>query len=253
MGVSAVISVDVLAFGAHPDDVEIGCGGTLALLARAGRRVGIVHLTRGERGSRGTPAEREDEAQAAARRLSVAALEFLDCGDGGLRTNPQEEDAVIAVLRRYRPQLVLLPPPADRHPDHARAHRLVADACFYAGLVKRAPDGAGDVAIHRPALLLAYELHDPMTPTLIVDISLTFALKQQALDEYRTQLHQPGAAADETFGPPTKVSSPLFREAVAARARHHGVSIGVENGEPFAATSPLPINNLLALVGNTER
>ena len=109
------MKLDVLAIGAHPDDVELGCGGTLALLARAGRRVGILHLTRGERGTRGTPEERLAEAERAAAALGVADLAFLDTGDGGLRTGPAEEDALIEVLRTWRPELVLLGHGARAH------------------------------------------------------------------------------------------------------------------------------------------
>ncbi|MCB1009754.1 MAG: PIG-L family deacetylase, partial [Acidobacteria bacterium] len=110
-------SVDVLAIGAHPDDVELGCGATLAKLAAAGRRVGILHLTRGEAGTRGTPEERRREAERAAEILGAVELSILDCGDGALRTGPAEEDALIAEIRRLRPELVFAPTPADRHPD----------------------------------------------------------------------------------------------------------------------------------------
>jgi len=127
-------ALDVLAIGAHPDDAELGCGGTLALLAQAGKRVGLLHLTAGEAGSRGTAESRRREAENAAAALGASELAFLDCGDGDLRRGTAEEDALIAELRRLRPELVLGPTPADRHPDHGRAHRLVADACFYAGL-----------------------------------------------------------------------------------------------------------------------
>jgi bacillithiol biosynthesis deacetylase BshB1 len=131
------MKLDVLAVGAHPDDVELGCGGTLARLASEGRAVGILHLTRGERGTRGTPEGRRAEAEAAAAALGAAAMDFLDCGDGGLRTGPAEEDSLIVKLRLWRPDLVLAPSPHDRHPDHTRAHRLVEAACFYAGLRHR--------------------------------------------------------------------------------------------------------------------
>ncbi len=161
-------ALDVLAVGAHPDDVELGCGGTLALLAGAGRAVGIVHLTSGEAGSRGTAEVRRREAATAARALGVVKLEILDCGDAGLRTGRAEEDALIEVLRRLRPRLVLGPPPSDRHPDHGRAHALLRDACFYAGLAKRSPERG---APHRPAALFCYLQHDLAVPTFVVDVT----------------------------------------------------------------------------------
>ncbi len=223
--------VEVLAIGAHADDVEIGCGGTLALLAGSGRRVGILHLTLGEAATRGTTEERRLEAEGAARALGVSSLEFLDCGDGALRTGPAEEEALIAALRRLRPELVLGPPPRDRHPDHGRAHRLVHAACFYAGLSRR-----GEGEPHRPAAVFSYMQHDPFEPHFVVDVSATWEDKIQALNAYQSQLHQPGSSRQE---PPTKVASPEFRRAVEGRARHFGLMIGAAYGEPF--WSPLPL------------
>jgi N-acetylglucosamine malate deacetylase 1 len=237
-------TLDVLAVGTHPDDVELGCGGTVALLAARGRRVGILHLTRGEAGTRGTLAERRAEAEAAARALGAARLDFLDCGDGGLRTGAAEEDALIALLRRLRPELVLGPTPADRHPDHGRAHRLVAAACFYAGLAGRRVEGGRDEP-HRPAAVFSYMQHDPFPPSFVVDVTAAWDAKVAALDCYRSQLYQPGEAGD---GPPTKVASRDFRLAVEGRARHFGLMIGATFGEPFASTLPLAVADPLALL-----
>ncbi len=232
------MTVDVLAIGAHPDDVELGCGGTLALLAKRGRRVGILHLTRGEAGTRGTPEERQVEAERAAAALGAAAVEFLDCGDGGLRAGTAEEEALIAVLRRLRPELVLGPPPDDRHPDHDRAYRLVKAACFYAGLAKRGRSG-GD-GPHRPAAVFDYMQHDPFEPAFIVDVTETWEAKLAALACYESQLHQPGSVA-EPSGPRTKISSPEYRLAVDGRARHYGILIGAAYGEPFGSRLPLAV------------
>ena len=179
--------LDVLAIGSHPDDVELGCGGTLALLTQRGLNVGILHLTRGEAGTRGTVAERRREAEAAAHVLGVSELEFLDCGDGRLRHGEAEEEQLISILRRWRPELVLGPAPVDRHPDHGRAHRLVADCCFYAGLARRSTGQP-----HRPAAVFSYMQHDPFEPSFIVDVSPTWQVKLDALAAYRSQLHQPG-------------------------------------------------------------
>ena len=222
--------LDVLAIGAHPDDVELGCGATLALMVSQERRVGILNLTSGEMGTRGTPEERRQEAERAGRALGAAAVLFLDCGDGGLRTSDAEVDAVIAVLRQHRPELVFGPTPRDRHPDHERAHRLVHEACFYSGLRRR-----GDGEPHRPAAVYSYMQHDPFDPSFIVDVTATWEVKMAAMDEYRSQLHQAGEQRDE---PGTKVSSPAFREAVVGRARHFGMLIGAEFGEPFLSRLP---------------
>ena len=232
------MSVDVVAFGAHPDDVELGCGGTLAKLVRSGRSVGVVHLTRGEAGSRGTPERRRREAEAAAALLGAAELRILDFGDGSLRTGPEEEEALIAVFRELRPELVFAPTPADRHPDHARAHRLVLAAAYYAGLRRR---GAG--APHRPAALFSYPQHDPIEPAFIVDVPATWETKMRALDAYESQLHRPGMepATQVALEPATRVASREFRLAVEGRARHYGQLIGAELGEGFLSPTPLAV------------
>jgi bacillithiol biosynthesis deacetylase BshB1 len=232
------VTVDVLAIGAHPDDVELGCGGTIAKLARSGRRVGILHLTRGEAGTRGTPEMRRREAEAAAAILGAAAIEFLDCGDGAFRHGVAEEDALIELLRRLRPELVFAPTPADRHPDHGRAHRLVLDAAYYAGLRNRAPGRGGEP--HRPAALFSYPQHDPIEPAFIVDVSTTWDAKMRALDAYESQLFRPDRT-DEPIGSATKVASREFRLAIEGRARHYGQLVGAEFGEGFLARSPLAV------------
>lgn len=229
------MKVDVLAIGAHPDDVELGCGATLALLAQSGRKVAILHLTCGESGTRGTLEERRAEAEEAARRLGAETLEILDFGDGGLRTGRTEEDELVAVIRRLRPELVLGPTPEDRHPDHRRAHRLVHDACFYAGLARR-----GDRSPHRPAAVFSYMQHDLFAPSFIVDVTATWATKLKALDAYRSQLFQPGQERQE---PPTKVASPEFRSAVEGRAQHFGLLIGAAYGEPFWCPQPAAVRD----------
>ncbi len=233
------MKLDVLAIGAHPDDVELGCGGTVALLAEQGKKVGIVHLTRGEMGTRGTVTEREKEAEAAAAALGAVKMAFLDCGDGGLRLGPAEEDALIDLLRLWRPDLLLGPTPSDRHPDHGRAHRLVADAAFYSGLRKR-----GQGRAHRPAVTFSYMQHDPFDPSFVVDVSTTWAKKEQALACYGSQLHQAGQRREE---PETKVSSPEFSLAVEGRARHFGQMIGAALGEPFWSRLPLAVDDVMAL------
>jgi bacillithiol biosynthesis deacetylase BshB1 len=234
------VAVDVLAIGPHPDDVELGCGATVAKLARLGRRVAILHLSCGEAGTRGTVAERRREAEAAAAALGAALVEFLDLGDGAMRTGEAEEDQVIAALRRLRPELVLGPAPADRHPDHGRAHRLVADACFYAGLARR-----GSGRPHRPAAFYAYMQHDPFEPRFVVDVTADWAAKMAALDAYESQIHRPSpttrtANRDE---PPTKVASREFRLAVEGRARFYGQIISAELGEPFWSRQPLAVSD----------
>jgi bacillithiol biosynthesis deacetylase BshB1 len=241
------MKLDVLAIGAHPDDAELGCGGTLARLAREGRRVGILHLTRGEAGTRGTAEERLDEAERAAAALGAVELAFLDCGDGHLRRGEAEEEAVIEVLRTWRPEIVLAPTPQDRHPDHGRGFQLVEDACFYAGLANRAPGKGG--AAHRPGAVFAFMQHNLFPPSFIVDVSATWETKIQSLRAYRSQLYQGGmqepGKSDEKA---TKVSSREFWLAVEGRARHFGALIGAEMGEPFWSRTPLAVGDVMSLL-----
>ena len=234
------MKLDVLAIGSHPDDVELSCGGTVALLAAQGRKVGVLHLTRGERGTRGTVAEREREAAAAAEALGAVEMTFLDCGDGALRRGEAEEDALIEVLRRWRPEILLGPPASDRHPDHGRAHRLVADAAFYAGLARR---GSGEP--HRPGAVFFYMQHDPFEPAFIVDVTSAWEKKMASLAAYDSQLYRPDAGRDE---PMTKVSSPEYWLAVEGRARHFGQMIGAAFGEPFWSRLPLAIRDVMDLL-----
>jgi bacillithiol biosynthesis deacetylase BshB1 len=240
------MKLDVLAIGSHPDDVELGCGATLALLARQGKKVGIVHLTRGERGTRGTLAERRTEAENAARALGAVELDFLDCGDGSLRTGEAEEDALIEKLRAWRPEVLLGPTPSDRHPDHIRSHELVRAACFYAGLRNRCPQ-TGEP--HRPGAVFSYMQHDSFEPTFIVDVGAVWEAKVEALRCYHSQLYQAGGqAGDGQAAAPTKVASREFWLAVEGRARHFGLMINVELGEPFWSRLPLSISDLTAVV-----
>jgi N-acetylglucosamine malate deacetylase 1 len=238
------MKLDVLAIGAHPDDVELGCGGTLAGLARQGRRVGILHLTRGESGTRGTAEERLAEAERAAAELGASDLAFLDCGDGGLRTGPAEEDALIEVIRAWRPEVVLGPTPRDRHPDHERSYRLVEAACFYAGLARR-----GEGPPFRPAAVFSYMQHDAFEPSFVVDVTASWDAKLRALAAYRSQLYQGAREEEEERDEPvTKVSTREFALAVEGRARHFGALVGAELGEPFWSRLPLAVSDVLAVL-----
>jgi bacillithiol biosynthesis deacetylase BshB1 len=250
--------LDVLAIGAHPDDVELGCGGTVAILAAAGRRVGILHLTCGEAGTRGTADQRRREAEAAADALGAAELLFLDCGDGSLRHGPDEEDALIGLLRRHRPEVVLAPTPSDRHPDHGRAHRLVEDACFYAGLAARAvaSDRGAPGEPYRPAAVHAYMQHDHFEPSFIVDVTAGWDAKQRSLDAYESQIYQGGSQGGGEPGdsePETKVASADFRAAVEGRARHYGLLVGATFAEPFVSRLPLAVPRAELLVDLVPR
>ncbi len=237
-------TVEILAVGAHPDDVELGCGGTLALLARRGRSVGILDLTRGEAGTRGTPETRAAEAIEAARVLGSRFRDGLDLGDGNLRTDRAAELEVIDVIRRRRPRLVFAPLPNDRHPDHVRAGRLVADAAFYAGLrsleTGRPP--------HRPQQVVFFPSTFLAEPTFLVDVTAFLETKLAAVRAFRSQFFDPASKEPETF-----ISSPEFLEGVTARARAFGRLANVGAAEGFVSPRPPLLADPLAAFDGFEK
>ena len=221
--------VDVLAIAAHADDVELTCAGTLVALKARGRRFGLVDLTHGEMGTRGDAALREREALAAAEILGAEFRETLDFGDGGLRQTRENELAVIDLIRRERPRLLLTSYPEDRHPDHARAGRLVADAAFYAGLRKLETSHPA----HRPQQTIFFSTAYLHEPTFIVDVTAAWPRRLEAIRAFSSQLHTAGSRE-----PQTMLSQEPFLASIEARARHFGFMIGVEFGEGFVSRPP---------------
>ena len=230
-------TADVLAISAHPDDVELTCGGTLARIAASGRRFGILDLTRGEMGTRGTPEQRDEEAKKAAGILGAAFRRSLDLGDGGLRTGRAEELAVVEEIRRARPRIVLAPWPEDRHPDHARAGALVRDAAFYAGLRKIE---TGHPA-HRPQQVLYFSTMYEHRPDFVVDVSATHEIKMRAIRAFASQFHDPASKE-----PMTILATESFLAGVEGRARNAGMTIGVAFGEGFRSMRPPRIDDVVA-------
>ena len=231
------MNVDVLAIAAHPDDVEMCCAGTLAKLKARGRTFGILDLTRGEMGTRGSAEIRDAEAHRAAEILGASFRTSLDFGDGGLRTGPAEEDALIEAIRIYRPRIIFTSFPEDRHPDHARCGALVADAAFYAGLRKRETAHPA----HRPQQVLFFSTMHYQTPTFVVDVSATYPLRREAILAFRSQFHNPDSAEPETM-----LSAEKFLKELEARARHYGQMTGVEFGEGFISKRPVRIDDPVA-------
>ena len=198
----AVEPVDILVFGAHADDIELSCGGTVAVAVENGQRVGLVDLTRGEMGTRGTPETRVTESTNARKILGASFRETLDLGDGGLRTGREQEFQIVDIIRQARPSIVIAPYPDDRHPDHARAGTLITDAAFYAGLARLNPGGdatGGNLPAHRPQAVLYYILNYPVPPSLIVDVSRVWEQRVQAVTAYRSQFHNPKSNEQPTF------------------------------------------------------
>lgn len=228
--------VDVLAISAHADDVELTCGGTLVRLKKSGYRFGIVDLTRGEMGTRGSATIRAGEALRAAEILGAEFRETLDFGDGGLRRGREEELAVIDVIRREKPRLVLTPYPDDRHPDHRRAGQLVTDAAYYAGLRKLETAHPA----HRPQQTVYFSTFDMRRPDFVVDVTGVMETRRAAMRAFESQFHREGSAE-----PQTVLSQKDFLETIESRAREFGILIGVPFAEGFLARRPPRIDDMV--------
>ena len=237
-------SVDILFFGAHPDDVELSCGATVAKSVKDGLRVGIVDLTRGEMGTRGTPQTRKRESQNAAKVLGAAFRRQLDFQDGNLQTGRAQELEIIELLRTYRPQLVVAPYPDDRHPDHTRTGRIVTEAWFYAGL--RALETG--LAAHRPQAVLYYLQNYMIPPSFVVDVTAHWKTKMRSVAAYKSQFHDPQSKEPQTF-----ISDPKFLEMIDARGKHFGALINVQYGEAFVTKQPPKIDDMIAAYSGREK
>jgi bacillithiol biosynthesis deacetylase BshB1 len=236
-------TVDILFFGAHPDDVELSCGGTVAKSVKDGLRVGIVDLTRGEMGTRGTPQTRKREAAAAAKVLGAAFRQQLDFQDGNLQTGREQELEIIAIVRERRPRLVIAPYPDDRHPDHTRTGRIVTEASFYAGL-RSLETGLPE---HRPQAVLYYLQNYMITPSLVVDVTAHWKTKMKAVHAYKSQFHDPKSKEPQTF-----ISDPKFLEMIEGRGKHFGALINALYGEAFVSKQPPRIDDLIAAYSGRE-
>lgn len=231
-------TLDVLAFGTHPDDVELACGGTLILLANRGHRVGAADLTKGELGTRGSEPIRAQEAALSSEILKVCVRENLGIPDGHIETNQENLFRVIRTIRQYRPRLVLAPYWEERHYDHVHASRLVAEAAFYSGLAKIE---TGQEAF-RPYRVLFYAGRMSLRPSFVVDVSETFEAKMQAVRSYRSQFHG-GWEDGMTNEPQTFISTPYALEVFETVARYYGAMIGAPYGEPFFLREALEISD----------
>lgn len=237
------MKLDILAFGAHPDDVEISAGGTLALQSSLGYKCGIVDLTRGDLGTRGTVALREEEASNAAVELQVAVRENLGFRDGFFSNDEEHQLAVIKMIRKYRPEIVLANAPTDRHPDHGRGGELVRTASFLAGLQKIASecDGVPQIA-YRPQLVLHYIQFQNLTPDVILNIDGFIEHKMKAIRAYKSQFYDP-----DSEEPKTVISGKNFLESIEYRAKDMGRLIGCDYAEAFISAQDIGISDLMVL------
>ena len=232
-------SVFLLAFGAHPDDVEISAGGTIAKHIQAGQEVALVDLTRGELGTRGTAETRDQEAKEAAELLGIKDRINLNLGDGFFEHNRENLIAVVKCIRYFRPQVVLANALHDRHPDHAKGAKLVADACFLAGLPKIETfwDGVAQEA-WRPRNLFHYIQDRYIKPDFAIDVTEFVITKFEALKCYKTQFYDPNSTE-----PQTPISGKSFFDFLEARMRDMGRELQVDFAEGFSTNRLIGIDN----------
>ena len=240
------MKLDILVFGSHPDDAELGAGATIALEIANGKKVGIIDLTRGELGTRGSAELREKEAAVAADILGLAIRENLCFEDGFFVNDRKHQLAVISAIRKFRPEVVLCNAVEDRHIDHAKGSKLVSDACFLSGLVKIDTKAAGDDQWQepwRPKRVYHYIQWKNLHPDFVVDVTGFIDVKMEALAAYASQFYDPTSEAPET-----PISSKNFTDSIAYRARDLGRLVGVEYAEGFTTERHLAVKGLDALI-----
>ena len=237
------MKLDILAFGTHPDDVELGAGGILAIHARAGKKVGIIDLTRGEMGTRGTPELRDAEAKDAAEILGCVLRKNLGMIDSQVSYDHESQLLVAKTIRKYRPEVVIMNAPTDRHPDHGRASRLVEEACFLSGLHKIILEEEGmNLTPWRPKTMYKYLQFYNLNPDVIVDISNGFEQKIASIKAHKSQFYNP-----ESKEPETVIASKGFLDSVIARAQDWGRIIGADYAEPLIAIRQVGVDDLTVL------
>jgi bacillithiol biosynthesis deacetylase BshB1 len=240
------MKLDILAIGVHPDDVELGCSGTLLNERRAGKTTGVIDLTQGELGTRGTVETRYAEAARASEILGLAVRRNLKMRDGFFRNDEEHQRKLIAAIRDLRPEIVIGNILDDRHPDHGRAGHMIADACFLSGLTRIETVGEDGQAQERwrPKMVLHYMQDWYHEPDLLVDISDVFEERMESIRAYSTQFNTNPSSSE----PQTYISTPDFYESVIARARLLGKRIGVKYAEGFITEKKIGIRSLDALV-----
>lgn len=238
------MKVDILAIGAHPDDVELGCGGTLAKLILEGKKAAIVDLTQGELGTRGTNITRAQEAASASEILGISARENLKMKDGFILNSEEYQIQIVKMIRKYQPEIVLANAVDDRHPDHAKAAKLVSDACFLSGLVKIETELDGENQKQwRPKQVFHYIQWKHITPDFVIDISDFMEKKIEACLAYKTQFYDP-----DSKEPMTPIATKDFLESLTYRAQDLGRLSGVEFAEGFTTEKLLAFKNFDGII-----
>lgn len=238
------MKLDILAFGAHPDDVELGCAGTILKEVSLGKKVGIIDLTRGELGTRGSAAIRDEEAKAAAAILGVSVRENLAMRDGFFVNDEKHQLEIIKRIRKYQPDIVLCNAIDDRHIDHAKGSKLVSDSCFLSGLIKIETelDGQPQKA-WRPKLVYHYIQWKNIEPDFVVDITGFTDKKIESILAYRSQFYDPNSTEPES-----PITSKNFFESLNYRSRDLGRLVGLDYAEGFTVERCLAVNSLADLL-----
>ncbi len=238
------MKLDILAFGAHPDDVELGCGGTIAKEISLGKKVGVIDLTRGELGTRGSAAIRDIEAANAAKILGISIRENLNMRDGFFVNDEKHQLEIIKMIRKYQPEIVLCNAVDDRHIDHSKGSSLVSDACFLSGLrkIETILNNENQEA-WRPKLVYHYIQWKNIKPDFIVDISGFNEKRVEAILAYSSQFYDPNS-----FEPETLIATKNFLESLSYRQQDFGRLIGTEFAEGFTVERPLAVNSLDNLI-----
>jgi len=238
------MKLDIIAFGSHPDDVELSCAGTLAKEIDRGKKVGIIDLTRGELGTRGTAATRDEEAAEAARILGISLRKNLEFSDGFFENNREHQMEIIKILRKYKPEIVFCNAVTDRHIDHGRGAKLVSDACFLSGLKKIQTTYEGEEQDPwRPKQVFHYIQWKNIEPDVVVDISGYIEKKLEAVLAYKTQFFN-----KDSKEPETPISSDNFLDSITYRARDLGRIIGKDHAEGFTVERYPAVDSIFDLI-----
>lgn len=243
-----MLKLDLLAFGAHPDDVELAASGVLIKEKQAGKLTGVVDLTEGELGTRGSVATRYEEAKEAAKIMQLDARENLKIADGYFANDEQNQKKVISAIRTYKPEIVFCNSPQDRHPDHGRGCHLVKDAVFLSGLRKISTTSNGtEQEAWRPKYVFSYIQDNYIHPNFVIDITEVMDKKIEAIKAYKTQFY---TADNNSHEPQTYISSPDFLDSIVYRAKMFGKMIGVKYAEGFISEKMIGFNSFDTLIKN---
>lgn len=237
------MKLDILVLAAHPDDAELGCGATIAKQVSLGRKVGVIDFTQGELGTRGTIQTRAQEAKDSASILGLAVRVNLGFKDGFFVNNEVHQLAVIRLLRKFQPEIVLANAIYDRHPDHGKGSDLAFDSCFYSGLAKIETKDEGKMqSAWRPKHLYHYIQSQLISPDFVVDVSDFWETKMNAVRAFKTQFYDPTSDEPETF-----ISNPGFMKLLESRGQEFGYSIGARYGEGFTVRKVIGVDDIFSL------